>query len=78
MNDIHRCSEILSFILFADDTNILYSHGNIKTLNNIVNTDLVKVSSWLQANKLSLNIKKTHIIIFKAKNKKLKETIDKN
>ena len=44
-NDIHRCSEILSFILFADDTNIFYGHGNIKTLNNIVNTELVKVSS---------------------------------
>ena len=36
----------------------------------------MKVSSWLRANKLSLNIKKTQIIIFKAKNKKLHESID--
>ena len=53
MNDIYRCSELLSFILFADDTNIFYSHTNIKTLEEIVNKELNKVSSWLQANKLS-------------------------
>ena len=75
--DLHRSSEMLSFILFADDTNIFYSHENKKTLNDIlVNTELVKVSSWLQANKLSLNIKETWIIIFKVKNKKLNETVE--
>ena len=37
-----------------------------ETLNNELN----KVNLWLQANKLSLNIKKTNIINFKTKRKK--------
>ena len=43
MNDISRCSEILSVILFADDTNLFYSHKNIDTLNKTVNQELKKI-----------------------------------
>ena len=32
MNDISRRSEILSIILFADDTNLFLSHKNLDTL----------------------------------------------
>jgi hypothetical protein len=35
INDIQSCSELISIILFADDTNILYSHSCLKTLNEI-------------------------------------------
>ena len=31
----------------------------------IVNNELKKLSSWFQANKLSINIKKSNFIIFK-------------
>ena len=64
MNDISRCSEILSIILFADDTNLFLSHKNLVTLKETMNRELSKIASWLSANKLSLNIKKTHFIIF--------------
>ena len=64
MNDIHKSSEMLSFILFADDTNIFYSHKDIKILiNETLNNELNKVYLWLQTNKLSLNIKKTQIVL---------------
>jgi hypothetical protein len=36
INDIQSCSELISIILFADDTNILYSHSCLKTLNEII------------------------------------------
>ena len=36
MNDIHKCSKILSFILFADDTIAFYSDTNVKLF--ILNT----------------------------------------
>ena len=75
MNDIHKCSEILSFILFADDTNVFYSDTSVKSLNQVLNNELIKVTEWLQANKLTLNIKKTQVILFKAKNKKIKEPL---
>ena len=35
-----------------------------------MNHELRKIVSWLSANKLSLNIKKTHFIIFKSRGKK--------
>ena len=75
MNDISKCSKILSFILFADDTNLFYSHKNTDVLVKTMNQELRKITSWLSANKLSLNVKKTHFMIFKTKRKKLNQTL---
>ena len=72
MNDISKCSNILSFILFADNTNLFYSHKNADVLGNTMNQELRKITSWLSTNKLSLNVKKTHFMIFKTKRKKTK------
>ena len=64
INDIVNSSPILSFILYADDTNILLSHRNLDELISIMNLELKNVSSWFKCNKLSLNISKTHFIHF--------------
>ena len=78
VNDIYRCSEQLSFTLFADDTNIFYQHKDIKVMIETLNNELKKVNLWLQANKLSLNItKKTRVIIFKTRRKKIDNIIVK-
>ena len=50
--------------MFADDTNIFCSHENIKTLFQIVNSELKLVTEWFLANKLSLNAKKTKYVLF--------------
>ena len=52
------------FFLFADDTNLLFSHENLKELIKIINAELGKVSDWIIANKLSLNFSKSKFIIF--------------
>ena len=44
--------------MFANDTNLFCSHKNIKTLFQIVNSELKLVTEWFLANKLSLNAKK--------------------
>ena len=67
INDLCDVSKALDFILFADDTNIFYSHKDQNYLMEIVNTELKKLSSWFQANKLSINIKKSNFILFKTK-----------
>ena len=41
------CSKLISFILFADDTNIFYSNKCLKTLNKIMQTEIDKVSDRL-------------------------------
>lgn len=65
INDITNTSSILSFLLFADDTNIFCSHHNLNTLINILNNELPKLSLWFKCNKLSLNINKTNFMYFK-------------
>ena len=55
INDIFSCSNYLSFILFADDTNIFFQHKNISELTKIVNHELSFVATWFKANKLTLH-----------------------
>ena len=59
INDITSTSNVLDFILFADDTTILYSHENIESQISVVNAELKEVSNWFKANKLSVNASKT-------------------
>jgi hypothetical protein len=68
INDISKSSEILKFFLFADDTTVFYSaNPNDKNTENILNKELEKVSCWLAANKLSLNVKKSNFLHFHKK-----------
>ena len=69
INDLPNVSDILNTIIFADDTNFLYSHQNPDQLINIVNQELKKSSDWFEANRLSLNPTKTKAIIFRSANK---------
>ena len=56
---------------FADDTNVLLSNKSLELLAKKMNQDLKNLPQWLKAHKLSLNIKKTELIIFHPKNAKL-------
>ena len=65
INDISNSSEILKFFLFADDTTVYYSvdPSDLNT-ETILNHGLENISSWLEANKLSLNVKKSNFLHF--------------
>lgn len=83
INDIFSCSNYLSFILFADNTNIFFQHKNISELTKIVNHELFFVATWFKANKLTLHPDKTKFILFHPARKKinlddLSINIDKN
>ena len=58
INDLYDVSKAFDFILFADDTGIFFLIRTQNQLREIVNTELKKPSSWFQAPKLSINIKK--------------------
>ena len=64
INDIHKCSSILDFHLFADDANLFFEHKSIADLQAVINEELSKVATWLYANKLSLNVKKSNFVLF--------------
>ena len=56
---------------FADD-NLLYISKSIKKLNKFVNFDLKNLSNWLiNAKKISLNVSKTELVMFKPRMKKI-------
>ena len=65
INDIQYCSRLFSIILFADDTSILYSDACLKTLNEIIQDEMNKITDWLNVNKLSINTAKTKLILFR-------------
>jgi hypothetical protein len=50
--------------LFADDSNLFYSHKNLQSLEQNLNEQLSKVDKWLCANKLSLNIENKFLLYF--------------
>ena len=69
INDLNQAIKLCKVHLFADDTNLLYLGKSIIKLNKLVNFDLKNLVYWLNANKISLNIKKTEMVIFKSKRK---------
>ena len=71
INDLPNISNKLKFYLFADDTNIFFQNSKLDILEKTVNRELKKLSLWLNANRLALNISKTNFVIFAAKNKPL-------
>ena len=75
-NDIHNSSAKLSFYLFADDTNLLYADTNLKSLEKTVNSELLRVSAWFNANKLTLNAKKSNYVIFRPYQRKLNYSVN--
>ena len=64
INDFSRSSDLLFSILFADDTSVFIEGTNYDKVIDIVNKELELINIWLIANKLTVNIKKTHYMMF--------------
>ena len=64
MHDICNVSELLYTIMYADDTSVIISGNNFKSLIQAVNSELCLLNTWLKANKLSLNVNKTYYLVF--------------
>lgn len=70
LNDLPKCSSVLDFHLFADDTNLFYSSGSLLDIETTVRSELELVHKWLCCNQVSLNIEKSNYVIFHAPQKK--------
>ena len=68
INDLSSVSEACFSILFADDTNMFIIGRNVNEMCNQLNADPSRVQEWLHCNKLSLNVLKTHYMIFTPRN----------
>ena len=74
VNDMKNSSHLFDFIQFADDTTLTLSGPQLNTLTSDVEKELEKVLQWLLANKLIINLKKTHSMLFT--NKRVDRKID--
>ena len=72
INDIHRSSKEFKFITYADDTTLFSSlssfipdsNRSMANASETINSEINKVTDWLIANKLSLNVNKTKLMVF--------------
>ena len=56
---------------FGDDTCILYASNKLKSIETVLYYDLKSISDWLKANRLSLNVDKSKLLMFKSKQRML-------
>ena len=64
INDIVNISNEYKYILFADDTTLVFSNENSIQLELSMNKVLLQLRNWLVINKLTINLLKTSYIIF--------------
>ena len=76
INDMACCSKILELSQFADDSTITYSSKKLETARTTIESEFLKIVEWLSANKLIINLDKTHLMVFT--NKKRLEPISIN
>ena len=68
INDLPLVSHIFDMLMYADDTT-LYCNINQTITAETSNRELIKISQWLGANKLLLNVAKTKFMVFYASKK---------
>ena len=77
MNDIAEVTKKFHFTLYADDTSLLEplctfaidSNEDYALISENINAELKLITDWLSLNKLSLNAKKTKMMVFHHKQK---------
>ena len=71
INDLHKAIRFSETFHFADDTHLLHFAKTVRSLCSKVNADLRTLTTWLNANRISLNASKTEFVIFRSKSKPL-------
>ena len=69
INDLPSCDLYSKIRMYADDTSLTIAHSDENSLEQRMNHDLCRISEWLIANRLSLNVVKTKYMIVASKHK---------
>ena len=67
INNLPQAVQDSTVSMYADDTSLCYQSSDITQLNEAINSDLKQLDTWLQGNKLSLNVAKTHSMLVSTK-----------
>ena len=71
INDLNCAVRYCSVHHFADDTNLLNNNNSVKRVNKQVNQDMKNLTSWMNANKICLNLSETEVVLYKSSNRQL-------
>ena len=63
INDLPNCMNNGLARMYADATNITFHSHDLSELEDAMNVELINLNTWLQSNKLSLNIAKTELMV---------------
>ena len=78
INDMIHSSYIFFLSQFADDSTVTYSSTNLDQALTIVESEFKHILNWLSANKLIINLSKTHLMLFTNRNRPLSISISAN
>ena len=67
INDLPLVTNLCKFVLFADDTTVIFSEKTHKNLRALINSTLLLLYDWFVSNRLSLNLIKTCVVSFNLK-----------
>ena len=62
VSDLNHAIKFCKVHHFADDTNLAHFNKSVNKLNKYINIDMKNLTNWLNANKISLNVKKTELV----------------
>ena len=71
INDLNQALKFCKVHHHVDDTDLIQFRKSGYRLNKYVNLDLKNITYWLNANRISLDLKKTELVVFKHQRKKL-------
>ena len=69
INDLHNAITFSQPLHFVDNTFLLNIQSKISKINKNLNKGLNEISFCLNANKISLNVAKTEVLLFKTKHR---------
>ena len=67
INDLPLITNVSNFVLFVDDTTVLFHAKSYEALSKLINSTLVLLHAWFINNRLSLNLIKTCVMPFSLK-----------
>ena len=70
INDLNQAIKFRTVHHFADNTNLLLVDNSLKKMNKHINHDSKLLTTWLRANRTSLNTSKTGMLLLRPKSKR--------
>ena len=70
INDLPNCFDTAKTTMYADDTTLAFCANDTNSLESQINSELKQLNQWLVANKLTLNVSKTELMLITTRQKR--------